>query len=242
MDPKFRHVWTLCFVVFMLFLQSGDAHMGLLYPMPRGGIEDKMQFDGKIHAFIGFDNDRTMPCNGYNKPGPVTRLHAGQVVNVRFWGPALAEKYLDTLPPKPFGRRSHQLNQARHGGGFCEMSLSYDGGRTFHQIGQYTRSCPDFYYEWPVKVPDNVPSCNTPGKCLFVWSWTAVNVPQFYINCADVIIEGVADGVLPSKGIQIVDVPGHKQDVVAAGDDAGNKMGKGPDPNEIKANLEGGDS
>ncbi|KAG0293799.1 hypothetical protein BGZ98_002035, partial [Dissophora globulifera] len=122
--------------------------MALLHPMPRGGVRDKGQFDGKVHAFIGFDSDRKLPCNGYNKVGPITNLKAGEIVNVRFWGPALEEKYLDSLPPKPSGSR-HQINQARHGGGLCQMSLSHDGGKTFRLIGQYSKSCPDFYYEWP---------------------------------------------------------------------------------------------
>ncbi|KAI1316179.1 hypothetical protein EDD11_010351 [Mortierella claussenii] len=222
----------------MMLVQTAVAHMALLYPMPRGGVRDTKQFDGKVHAFIGFDHDRSLPCNGYNKPGPVTNLKAGQTINVRFWGPALPTKYLDTLPPKPSG--GNQINQARHGGGFCEMSLSYDGGKTFHLIGKYSRSCPDFYYDWPVKIPDNAPSCNTPGKCLFVWSWTAVNVPQFYINCADIRIQGRAQGgSLPSTGIQIVDAPGYKKGVTEPGDGAGDKMGKGPISSEVKDNLSG---
>ncbi|KAI8595287.1 hypothetical protein EDD21DRAFT_391563 [Dissophora ornata] len=231
--------WAVGLVAILLLLaELAVAHMALLYPMPRGGIEDKKQFDGKVHAFIGFDSDRTLPCNGYNKPGPVTNLKAGETVNVRFWGPALPEKYLNTLPPKPSGGRG-QISQARHGGGFCEMSLSYDGGKTFHLIGQYTKSCPDFYYAWPVKIPDNAPSCNTPGKCLFVWNWTAVNVPQFYMNCADVTIQGMKGGKLPTTSIEIVDVPDHKQDVTETGDGADDRMGKGPITSQITANMKG---
>jgi hypothetical protein len=36
-------------------------------------------------------------------------------------------------------------------------------------------------------------------------SWVASNLPQYYHNCADVEIQGVAYGLLPSKSIQIVD-------------------------------------
>ncbi|KAF9113518.1 hypothetical protein BGX27_001395 [Mortierella sp. AM989] len=208
--------------------------------MPRGGIRDKRQYDGKVHAFIGFNGDHTLPCNGYNKHGPVTHIKAGETINVRFWGPALSERDLDTLPRKPRGKK--QINQARHGGGLCQMSLSYDGGRTFHLIGQYSKSCPDFYYNWPVKIPDNAPSCNKPGQCLFVWSWTAVNVPQFYMNCADVRIAGKKNSKLSSLGsesIQIVDVKGYKKGVTKPGDGAGDKMGKGPIPSEVEANLRG---
>ncbi|KAG0357536.1 hypothetical protein BC939DRAFT_439744 [Gamsiella multidivaricata] len=229
--------WAACLVAVVVLIESTTAHMALLYPMPRGGIRDKKQYDAEVHAFVNFNKHRTMPCNGYNKMGPVTKLKAGQTLNVRFWGPALKGSNLDHLPAKPTG--SKQINQARHGGGFCEFSLSYDGGKTFHKIGQYTKSCPDFYYEWPVKIPANVPSCNTPGKCLFVWSWTAVNVPQFYINCADVTIAGVKGGKLPSKSIQVVDIPNHKQKVTAQGDGYDEKMGKGPIKNEVNDNMSG---
>ncbi|KAG0251438.1 hypothetical protein BG011_007613 [Mortierella polycephala] len=231
-------LWTI-FVVASLLIQTTLAHMALLYPMPRGGIRDKKQYNGKVHAFIGFDKKRTLPCNGYDRSGPITQLRAGQIIDVRFWGPALQEKFYDNLPPRPSNKRGKQINQARHGGGFCQFSLTYDGGKTFHLIGEYTESCPDFYYAWKVKIPDNVPSCNETGKCFFIWSWTAVNVPQFYMNCVDVKIQGKVGGKLPSKGIQIVNAPGYQKGVTAKGDGAGDMTGDGPNPDEVRANVKG---
>ncbi|KAF9137443.1 hypothetical protein BGX30_010251 [Mortierella sp. GBA39] len=219
-----------------LLVQSAMAHMSLLYPVARGSIGDRKQFDFEAHAFIDYTSERTLPCNGYNKVGPITKLKAGQVIYTRFWGPALKDKYNDDLPQKS----RKQMNQARHGGGFCQYSLSYDGGKTFHLIAEYKNSCPDFYYEWPVKIPDNAPSCNERGKCLFVWSWVAANVPQFYINCADVEIDGVDNGKWSrNKGILIVDAPGYSHDSVKPGDDAGDEMGKGPHPDDVTRNLKG---
>ena len=157
---------------------------------------------------------------------------------MRFWGPALPDEDMNHLPQKP-SLLHPELNQARHGGGTCQFSLSYDGGKTFHLIAQYDRSCPDFYYEWPVKIPENAPSCKVKGQCLFVWSWTAHFIAQYYQNCADVVIEGVAGGRLPSKGIHIVDVEskGYRNGFTAAGDAAGNKMGRGPVPEDVRKNL-----
>jgi hypothetical protein len=66
----------------VLLAQSAMAHMGLLYPMGRGSIGDRKQFDNEAHAFIDYDKKRTLPCNGYNKVGPITKLRAGQIVNV----------------------------------------------------------------------------------------------------------------------------------------------------------------
>lgn len=72
-----------CLAAAVICMQATtSAHMALLYPMPRGGVSDKKQFDGQIHTFIGYDSKRTLPCNGYNKPGPVTTMKAGQTINV----------------------------------------------------------------------------------------------------------------------------------------------------------------
>ncbi|KAG0008495.1 hypothetical protein BGZ80_003371, partial [Entomortierella chlamydospora] len=161
-------------------------------------------------------------------------LKAGQVVAVRFAASSMSEAEMRTQP-KPNGSK-RRFPQARHGGGTCEFSLPYDEGKTFHLIGRYTRSCPDAYYEWPVKIPSNVPSCTKKTRCLFVWSWTASILPQYYHNCADVSIEGVKNGKLPSKSIKIVDFAGHQQGITAPGDDA-DDLGKGPSRDEINANL-----
>ncbi|KAF9157878.1 hypothetical protein BGX20_003678 [Mortierella sp. AD010] len=68
--------------------------------------------------------------------------------------------------------------------------------------------------------------------------WTASILPQYYHNCADVSIEGVKNGKLPSKSIKIVDFAGHQQGVTAPGDNA-DDLGKGPSRDEINANLHG---
>ncbi|KAF9579630.1 hypothetical protein BGW38_004043, partial [Lunasporangiospora selenospora] len=197
-----------------------DAHMAVGYPPVRGGPQSA-EYDSQVHAFLDYNSKRKYPCNGYNKPIRPTPLEAGEVVNVLFWGPALGRKNIK-LP----SMRGKELNQARHGGGTCEFSISTDGGNTFHLIARYTKSCPDFYYKWPIKIPDNIPSCSGYGKCLLVWSWTAVNVPQFYMNCADITIKGKSDGRLPKKSISIVDIHGHKGKVMAEGDGYGDKRGR----------------
>ncbi|KAF9581679.1 hypothetical protein BGW38_001215 [Lunasporangiospora selenospora] len=200
--------------------------------MPRGGISTK-QYDGKILGPISSAADKTMPCNGYTT-GPVTTMKAGQVINVRFWVSELRGDRLKTLPPI----NGDEVRQGRHGGGSCEFSLSTDGGKTFHLIGKYTKTCPDVYAEWPVKIPDSAPNCDTPGQCLFVWSWIAGNVPQFYQNCADIKLIGKEGGTLPKTGITIVNVPGKKKGVKAKGDGT-NSRSKGPNKAEVEVNLKG---
>ncbi|KAF9910560.1 hypothetical protein EC991_006119 [Linnemannia zychae] len=222
--------WLLCLGLVILALlapKQADAHMAMLYPTPRGGYGTK-QFDGRIHVFVDYKGFK-FPCGGYPK-GPTTNLKAGQVVPVRFWTPEL--KNTHSLP-------KNKLSQARHGGGMCEFSLSYDGGKSFHVIGTYTKTCPDVYYEWPVRIPDNVPSCTTPGKCLFSWSWTANILPQYYHNCADVTIKGVKNGKLPSKMMKMYDfkAKGVKSGVTFPGDGRSHDRGNGPIKSEVAQNT-----
>ncbi|KAF9995623.1 hypothetical protein BGZ79_010693 [Entomortierella chlamydospora] len=219
-------------------MASATAHMGMLYPTPRGGYGTK-QYNGRIHAFIGYKDsawNMRFPCGGY-APGPVTNMKAGQRVNVRFFAPGMKDKDIKTQPKLTSPDR--QFSQARHGGGLCEFSLSTDGGKTYHLIGRYTKTCPDVYYEWPVKIPDNAPSCTEKNSCLFVWSWTANILPQYYHNCADIRLTGVKGGKLSNKSIQIVDFPGHRQGVTAPGDGIKDKASTGPNPKEVAKNLNG---
>ncbi|KAF8988688.1 hypothetical protein BGZ52_004335 [Haplosporangium bisporale] len=238
----FKHL-TSVVALLALVTPHVTAHMALLYPKPRGFPGTKDSKGGEVHAWIGFKGvgpKHVLPCNGYPyDPKNTTPLEAGDVVDVRFWGPALGEHYMNNLPAKP-GPHRPQLSQARHGGGRCQFSLSADGGETFHLIGEYTHSCPDVYYKWSVKIPENVPDCNEPGKCLFVWSWTAANIDQFYQNCADVTIKGKKGGEYPKKGIATVDIPGdnkYPKNIRMPGDGFGNDMGEGPNPHEMNKNL-----
>ncbi|KAG0221530.1 hypothetical protein B0O80DRAFT_500258 [Mortierella sp. GBAus27b] len=229
---------TSAFAILAALVASTSAHMSLLNPTPRGGYNTP-QYNGHVHTFIGYKDDTwttKFPCGGF-APGPVTTFKAGDTVNVRFAASSMNKDQLKRQPDPE--DEEDRFKQARHSGGTCEFSLSYDGGETYHLIGRYTRSCPDAYYMWPVKIPDNVPSCNEKTKCLFVWSWTASILPQYYHNCADVVIQGVENGTLPATGIQIVDFPPHKMDVKAPGDDKDENMGDGPNKAEKAANLGG---
>lgn len=206
-----------------------SAHIAISNPPGQGGpwAKDK----GKtIHGWIGFQG-KPFPCGGYKK-GPVTTYKAGEVIPVRFWN-------FNVVNPKKFPPPAG-LSQGRHGGGACEFSLSYDGGKSWKVIGQYTKTCPDIYYEWPVMIPKNAPSCTDSNKCLFSMSWVAFKTNQFYHHCANVVIQGVAGGKLPSLEMTVVDTPnrGQKLDTHALGD---GKQGKstGPSRRERDLNLSG---
>jgi len=224
-------------LVLVSLVASTTAHMALLYPVPRGGYGTP-QYNGRVHTFIGY-KDKTwtqkFPCGGY-KPGPhVTDMKAGEIINVRFLASSMKADQIKNQP-KPVSE-SRQFSQARHGGGTCEFSLSYDGGNTFRRIGLYTKTCPDAYYRWPVKIPKNVPSCiNKKGehKCLFVWSWTANILPQYYQNCADIRLTGERGGTLPPK----TNAMHVKKVKTMPGDGKNHKSGGGPSSSQRKANTD----
>ncbi|KAF9964197.1 hypothetical protein BGZ70_006798 [Mortierella alpina] len=165
--------------------------------------------------------------------GPVTKLKAGEVVPVRFWTFGVPDKCDKPATSIKGG------DQARHGGGYCEFSLSYDGGKQWRVIGQYTRSCPDIFYEWPVLIPQNAPSCTDSKRCLFSFSWVAFSVNQFYHHCANVEIQGSTNGKLPPLKMTVADLKAPRT-VHAEGDaKKGKGKGSGPDPREVRLNRGG---
>ncbi|KAK2816023.1 hypothetical protein FQN49_008058 [Arthroderma sp. PD_2] len=74
----------------------------------------------------------------------------------------------------------------RHEGGSCQVSLSYDNGKTFKVINSYLGACPmkDTYNF-------NIPSSAPGGKALLAWSWfNLVGNREMYMNCAQVTVNG----------------------------------------------------
>ncbi|KAF9585354.1 hypothetical protein BGW38_002783 [Lunasporangiospora selenospora] len=218
------------------------AHAGLLFPAPRGGVRAR-DYNGRFHSFIGY-KDKTwsvrFPCGGY-APGPVTNMEAGKTINVRFYASTMSSSQLNSQAAL---NRKKQIKQARHGGGFCEFSLSYDGGRSFWVIGRYRETCPDSYFVWPVLIPKEAPACSGKNKCLFAWSWTANKVPQYYHNCVDITLKSKSKLSVSAwtKGrpqIQRVDYSGVKRGVTAPGDGNSHNSGPGPRSSDLAANRKG---
>ncbi|KAF9987062.1 hypothetical protein BGZ65_005257 [Modicella reniformis] len=226
------------------YVAVASAHMAMLRPIPRGGYETP-QYNGRVHAFLGFKDKKytvRFPCGGY-APGPVTQMKAGDVIDVRFQSTDMSDSDIKKQPTKPKDPKK-QFDQPRHGGGTCEFSLSYDNGQTFHLIGRYTKSCPDAYFKWPVKIPADVPECTSKNKCLFVWTWLASTLDQFYMNCADINLTAPKGGKkrLPQGKVTFVDFGNYKKNQKAPGDGTVGKGVSGPGPNssEVKKNKSGG--
>ncbi|KAK5661561.1 hypothetical protein OQA88_11469 [Cercophora sp. LCS_1] len=75
---------------------------------------------------------------------------------------------------------------AAHGGGSCQASLSYDGGKTFTVIKSIIGGCPlSSNYDF------TIPADAQTGQAIFSWSWqNNLGNREFYQNCAPVTIGG----------------------------------------------------
>ncbi|KAI9505353.1 hypothetical protein BX070DRAFT_210593 [Coemansia spiralis] len=86
---------------------------------------------------------------------------------------------------------THGQYGASHGGGHCQFSLSYDGGKTFVVIYQVLENC--FFpnvYQYSFDLPSGLPSSD---NVIFSWSWVnAIGNREFYVNCLKVSIKGTA--------------------------------------------------
>lgn len=102
------------------------------------------------------------PCKGYAQDpfGSVTDYTAG-------------ERYSMTL-----------AGTATHGGGSCQISLSYDGGETFRVIKSILGQCPNAM-AYTFQIPDDAPQ----GPALLAWTWfNKVGNREMYMDCAQVTV------------------------------------------------------
>ncbi|CAG8563069.1 10997_t:CDS:2, partial [Diversispora eburnea] len=172
---------------------------------------------------------KPFPCGGYPVDSAFgVTFNAGQVFEVQFQNPGV---------PNP----TDTSDQGRHNGGLCEFALSYNGGSTWTKIATYHRTCPDVFYRWPVKIPENAPTCDTLGQCILSWSWiNALGNREFYQNCADVRIMGQSTTPLPIIDITKANLPEFGTTLTPEGDPAntGNARGSGPLAEDVTANLQ----
>ncbi|EDN05824.1 endoglucanase [Histoplasma capsulatum] len=78
------------------------------------------------------------------------------------------------------------VGTATHGGGSCQISLSYDQGKTFKVIESIIGGCP-LAMQYSFKIPSSAPS----GEALLAWTWfNKIGNREMYMNCAPVSIEG----------------------------------------------------
>ncbi|KAG0215816.1 hypothetical protein BGX28_008127 [Mortierella sp. GBA30] len=218
-----------------LFLSHNTKNKKALTFWAASGFVDYNCRDSPLYDGCGGGVGKTFPCGGYPPDRQVVQsFQAGQAINVRFGNAQFGSPGQPPLTP--------ESNQARHAGGLCEFSLSYDQGRTFGVFARYHRSCPDMFYDWPVKLPVNLPSCES---CIFGWSWinAAATQAEYYMGCADIKIVGTSNGAslppeIANTPLRLANMPGQTY-YHAAGDQFGNTKSDGPDLAEITANMQG---
>lgn len=122
---------------------------------------------------------------------------------------------------------------ATHKGGSCQISLSYDKGKTFQVIHSILGGCP-IDKEYKFTVPSDAPS----GEALLAWSWfNKVGNREMYMNCAQVNIGSGGD----SQSHKMVDNAGDDDDLEANNATAHAANDKGFDslPPMFIANVNG---
>lgn len=88
---------------------------------------------------------------------------------------------------KPGGTYEMDLEgSATHGGGSCQISLSYDKGKTYHVIKSMEGNCP-IPKKYKFTIPEDAPS----GHTMLVWTWfNKIGNREMYMDCAQVTIKG----------------------------------------------------
>ncbi|KAF3160019.1 hypothetical protein TWF225_011751 [Orbilia oligospora] len=117
-------------------------------------------------------------------------------------GSRQAPNALDTYTPGVSGSFK-LLGGATHGGGSCQISITYDNPPTkdsvFKVVQSYEGGCPivasgnlggDASMELPV-LPVQLPEGLKAGEAVFVWTWfNRVGNREMYMNCAPITIGG----------------------------------------------------
>lgn len=154
-----------------------SGHMMLTEPVPFRSKDNKNLPDQST-----VDWDMVRPLAGDGSDFPCKGHHQD------FGTPAGAP----TATYQPGGSYSIKLygsgQQSTHLGGSCQLSLSFDGGKTFEVIKSYIGNCPaDPNATLDFTMPADVQN----GNAIFAWTWfNNTGNREMYMNCAAVTIGG----------------------------------------------------
>ncbi|KAJ5965138.1 Extracellular protein [Penicillium vulpinum] len=149
-----------------LLATAVSAHMQLSKPYP---IRSPLNKDGKGEKDYSYTNPLSSsgsdyPCKGYAND---------EFEAVATWQPGSSQEM--TLE-----------GSAVHDGGSCQLSLTYDKGKTFKVIESIEGDCP-IAKKYQFDIPSDAPS----GDALFAWTWfNKVGNREMYMNCAMITIGG----------------------------------------------------
>ncbi|RAL15576.1 uncharacterized protein BO97DRAFT_216441 [Aspergillus homomorphus CBS 101889] len=153
-------------VICGLLASSVSAHVQMSNPFP---IRSPLNPDASGNKDYSYTNPLSsdghdFPCKGYaNDP------------------------FQSVANYSPGGSYSLELQgSATHGGGSCQISLSYDQGKSFKVIHSMLGGCP-LVSKYQFSIPSDAPG----GQALLAWSWfNKIGNREMYMNCAQVTIGG----------------------------------------------------
>ncbi|OKL58455.1 hypothetical protein UA08_06155 [Talaromyces atroroseus] len=157
------------FVVSALLASAVSAHMQMSNPYPlRSPLNPNGDEGKKDYSYTNplSSSGSDYPCKGYQDDPfvSVATYTAGSEYSMSLDG------------------------SATHGGGSCQLALSYDTGKTFTVIKSIEGGCP-LTSNYTFTVPSDAPS----GNALFSWTWfNKIGNREMYMNCAQVTIDGGA--------------------------------------------------
>lgn len=164
----FSSVSTATILFCYALLPFTSAHMEMSEPLPMRSRLDPLNtgdsIDYNLKSPLNADGSN-YPCHGYQNDRPIrttATYTAGNTYNMSIAG------------------------TVTHGGGSCQLSLSYDNGATFKVIQSMIGGCP-VTQNYDFTVPSFAPS----GVALFAWTWfNEIGNREMYMNCAQVQIVG----------------------------------------------------
>ncbi|KAI2789322.1 hypothetical protein POX_d04809 [Penicillium oxalicum] len=149
-----------------LLAVGASAHMQMMKPYPIRSPLNKDSSEQKDYSYTNplDSSGSNFPCKGYaNDPFTSQASYSpGQTYELELDGSAV------------------------HGGGSCQISLTYDRGKTFKVIESMLGECP-ISKNYSFQIPSDAPS----GEALLAWTWfNKVGNREMYMNCAMVTIGG----------------------------------------------------
>ncbi|KAK4102568.1 lytic polysaccharide monooxygenase [Parathielavia hyrcaniae] len=151
--------------------QLAAAHMQITNPPPYRSKFNTNSNQGQI------DYSMTAPLDASGANYPCKGYHAD-------FGTATGKSVATYVPGQAYEFTLE--GGAPHGGGSCQVSLSYDQGKTFTVIQSYVGGC-GFAANYKFTIPDDVPQ----GEAIWAWTWNNnIGNRELYMNCATVTIGG----------------------------------------------------
>ncbi|KAK9704541.1 hypothetical protein K7432_010121 [Basidiobolus ranarum] len=167
--------------VLLSFAALTVAHMEMVQPPPRHSKYNPT-FPG-VPDYNMVDPLGVFPCKGYEQGGIVQTVKAGGSISVKLSG------------------------VATHSGGHCQFAISYDAGQTFAVLDTIYSNCIISGLDYTVPIPSTAGSSK---NVIFAWTWiNKIGNREYYMNCADIEIQGSADGYITGPKLLVANLPGY---------------------------------